>query len=228
MALSTYANQPYQVTLPGVLSGSLIYAVVSWPNDGGTTFPFSNWIVYDSNGSQASPYSKIGEVDDTAIDDSQSYAHHFLPNSAGGDLTVSYYDTLAFEGGRLQYIGVTAFEIVNAATVSPLVGHAELGPTSISGTSTDSVTGSITNSTQPCLLIASCGSNAGTAPTAAPTAGTGFTDLGAFWDFTGNGTSRWIRSESKRVLSATSQSITFTPTGTDNYMMVVAAFKEGT
>lgn len=228
MALSTYANQPYQVTLPGVLAHSVIYVVTAWPNDNGTTFPFSNWIVYDSVSGSGSPYTFIGEVDDTALVDSESYAHYYMANVAGGgDYVVSFYDTLVFEAGRLQYIGVTAYEIVNAAAVSPLVGHAELGPTPYSGTTTDSITGAVTNSAQPALIVASCGSNAGTAPVAAPASGTGFTDLGAQWDFTGNGTSRWIRGESKRVTTATSQAITFTPTGTDNYMTVAAAFKEG-
>lgn len=228
MALSTYANQPYQVTLPGVLANSLIYVVTAWPNDGGTTFPFSNWIVYDSVSGIGNPYTKLGEVDDTVLADSESYAHYYQANVTGSsDYVVSFYDTLAFEGGRLQYIGVTAYEIINAVTVSALVGHAEFGPTAYSGTTTDSITGSVTNTAQPALIIASCGSNAGTAPVAAPNAGTGFTDLGAQWDFTGNGTSRWIRGESKRVTSATSQTVTFTPTGTDNYMTVVAAFRGG-
>lgn len=226
MSLATYAFQPYQVLLPGVLPGSLIYVQTAWPNDAGTTFPFSNWIVYDSNGGQGSPYTKIGERDDTAGADSESYAHYYLANSAGGDLTVSFYDTLAFEGGRLQYIGVTAHEIINANRSTPLVGHFETGPTGYSGTTLDSITGAITNTAAPALLIAGCGSNAGTAPSAAPNAGSGFTDLGAQWNFLGD-SEKWIRSQCKRVTNTASQNLTFTPTGTDQYMMIAAAFKEG-
>lgn len=229
MALSTYANQPYQVTLPGVLAHSLIYVVTAWPNDSGTTFPFSNWTVYDNVGGSGSLYTKIGQVDDTVPADSESYAHWYMPNVTGnGDYTISFYDTLVFESGRLQYIGVSVYEIINAASASPLVGHAELGPTSVSGSATDAITGSVSSSAQPSLIIASCGSNAGTAPSAAPASGTGFTDEGAQWDFIGNGTSRWIRTESKRVTATGSQGLTFTPTGTDVYMTVAAAFKEGT
>lgn len=227
MSLSSYANQPYQVSLNGVQTGSLLYVLTSWPNDGGTTLPFQNWIVYDNFGGSSNPYTFIGERDDTALADSQSYAHYYLKNAGAGDYTISFYDTNSFEGGRLQYIGVWVQEIINVDTTSPLVGHSESGPTSYSGTTTDSITASLTNSANPALIVASCGSNAGTAPSAAPNAGTGWTDGGTAWNFLGD-SEKWIRGENLRVTTTGTQTATFTPTGTDVYMTMMAAFKEGT
>lgn len=226
MSLSTYNFQPYNVTLNGVQTGSVLYVVTAWPNDAGTTQPFQNWIVYDNFGGSGNPYTFLGQRDDNAPVDSESYAHYYTKNVGAGDYTVSFFDTNAFESGRLQYIGVTVYEIINADTTAPLAGHSEAGPTSHAGTATDSLTGSVTTSAAPALVIASCGSNAGTAPSAAPTAGTGWTDLGSQWNFLGD-SEKWIRSQSKRVTSSGAQGTTFTPTGTDVYMTMMAAFKEG-
>lgn len=222
----TYSYQPYETTLTGVLAGSLIYAVTSWPNDTGTTLPFENFIVYDNFTTSSAPYEKLGQVNDTAMEDSQSYAHYYRKSVEGGDYTFSLFDTEEFESGRLQYMGLFVFEIINADAVSPLAGHAELGPYSVSGTTANSISGSLSVSAAPALLIGACGGNAGTAPVAAPNAGTGFTDEGAAWEFIGNGTSRWVRAQSKRITSGGTQAAHWTPTGTDVYIMTLAAFLE--
>jgi hypothetical protein len=167
----------WNVTLNGVLAGSTIYVVGTWPN---LANAYPSMAVTDGSNT----YTLLDRHDDTAlkmlgIQGTQSMGHWYAANVGAGSYTINMAPVpQTFE----DWVGLVAFEVAGVSS-TPLDGHALNTQASIPpGTNTVFATVTTTNSSG--ILIAVTFDDLDyTAPTE-PLAGSGFTSVARpLWQF---------------------------------------------
>jgi hypothetical protein len=210
----------WNVTLNNVQAGSTIYVVGTWPN---FASDYPTMAVTDGTNT----YTQLDRYDDKTIfnlgiQGTQSVGHWYAANVQAGTYTINMAPaSTAFE----DWVGVVVFEITGVSA-NPLDGHALRFQSSIPpGTST--VAATVTNTNSSGILVAVTFDDIdATAPTG-PLPGSGFTDLGALWDFTKSGKPA-ARAEYSSVSSSGAHTAPFTPQEggqqSPNYMTLGAIF----
>ncbi len=180
--------------LTNILAGSTLVMYTTCDNGSQTTRTITS--ADDVNGSWGSPLNTIHDTFDN-FDAYQSY----FPNTASGTINV----TCTFSTST-QYKTIGVMECVNVTT-APLDGHNGLASTSGTGGSDGWDAGTVTNTSQPALVI---GFSAQMDTAFPPNAGTGFTDFGVLVGaFAAQNAARW---ESKRITATNGVGATFTDT----------------
>jgi hypothetical protein len=170
-------SSAWNVTLPGVLAGSTIYVVGTWPNTS-TTYPTMG--VTDG----ANTYTLLNRYDDTTLLDlgiqgTQSMGHWYAANVSAGNYTINMSPTPeTYE----DWVGLVAFEVAGASG-TPLDGHSLNFQAGVApGTNTVSATVTTANSSGILIAVTFDDIDA-TAPTE-PLAGSGFTSVARpLWHF---------------------------------------------
>jgi hypothetical protein len=215
-------NSPaWNVTLNGVLAGSTIYVVGTWPN---FTNNYPTMAVTDGSNT----YTLLDRYDDInvlmqGIQGTQSMGHWYAANVGAGSYTINMAPVpQTFE----DWVGLVAFEVASVSS-TPLAGHkinfqAGIPP----GTNTVNATVTSTNSSGILIAVTFDDIDA-TAPTQ-PLAGSGFTGVGPLWDFTHAGMPA-AAAEYAIITSSGAHTATFSPQegGSEypDYMTCAAIFQ---
>jgi hypothetical protein len=196
-------SSAWNVILNGVLAGSTIYVVGTWPNFASN---YPTMTVTDG----ANTYTLLDRHDDLAnkmqgIQGTQSMGHWYAANVSAGNYTINMAPTTqTFE----DWVGLVAFEVAGVSS-TPLDGHALNTQVSISpGTNTVNATVTSTNSSGILIAVTFDDIDA-TAPTQ-PLAGSGFTGVGPLWDFTHAGMPA-AAAEYLLITSSGANTATFSP-----------------
>jgi IPT/TIG domain-containing protein len=211
------------ITLNNVQAGSTIYVVGTWPN-----YYSSYPTMHVADGKNT--YTLLDRYDDTrnfeyGIQGTQSMGHWYAANVAAGSYTINMTpNSLANE----DWVAFTVFEVAGVSA-TPLDGHTLNFQAGVPP-GTNTVDATVTNTGSNGIMIAMTFDDIDyTAPTG-PLVGTGFTDLGLFWDFKNVGKPS-ARAEYTLVTSAGAHTATFSPQesgGTNqvpNYMTPAVIFK---
>jgi hypothetical protein len=187
------------VVLTGVTAGNTIVVFVV----GGGSFSCSDTVDGSAYGAQRGTCSGGGD----------SYASFVLPNCSAGTRTITVAN-----GNWVWAIEISG---ATSASYSTQAAQQQASP----GTSADAVSsGNATPTAQPALLLAIATDDSTFA--SAPNAGTGFTSVGAGWDF---GSGNTTRLESKRLTSTSAVPATFTATnGGGDHAVLAVVILEGT
>jgi hypothetical protein len=216
-------NSPaWIVTLNGVLAGSTIYVLGTWPNFS-STYPTMG--VTDSG---SNTYTLLDRYDDKTtlalgVQGSQSMGHWYAANVAAGSYTINMSPTTqTFE----DWVGMVAFEVAGVSA-TPLGGHTLNFQAGVPP-GTDSLTATATSTNTSGILIATTFDDVdATAPTQ-PLAGSGLIGAGPFWDFTRLGRPA-ASAEYVIITSAGAHTATFSPqepgTQAPDYMTSAAIFQ---
>jgi hypothetical protein len=229
--------QPYSTNQSGATWGSsgainvapdsVLHAFLNVANDAGTQQAFTNWVIYSDQASEDHPdFVFLDRADDNSVAGSESILQYRSTGAISGSRVFSLFDTLNFQSGRQQFLGLIIVEIKNAASRIP-DGHGA-SVQSVTGTTTDSIICGATKSSginTPGLVLSAVNNSTAVSSPVIATPGTGFTDGGRFILF--DGTNPYTRLEYRRVTGVTGvQNATFTPPGTDIYVVTTAIYSE--
>ncbi len=155
-----------------------------------------------------------------ASDSTTHLAIYMLQDCAAGSCTVR-----CTWSGNIDYPGISVTRVTGldaSAFNDAGVHQVQTAP----GTGTDALTSTNTGtlSSQPRMVF---GVSYSYTATATPSTGTGFTNIGAIWNFDG-AFGLCTRLEHKRVTATTAVAATFTTTqGSDSHLTMVVTLKEG-
>ncbi len=174
------SSTDWTVTLQNVQAGSTIYVVGTWPN---AFSSYPTMAVTDGTNS----YTLLDRHDDLTnfaqgVMGTQSMGHWYAVNVQAGTFSVNMSPT---PPTIEDWVALTVFEIAGVSA-QPLDAHT-LNFQATIPPGKDTVQATVTSTVASGIVIAMTFDDIDfTAPTA-PLAGTGYTDAGAFWDFTKTG-----------------------------------------
>ena len=191
-----------------VTAGNSLY-IVAYIND---TFTISS---VANSGADTQTATLIGSLSDPT---SGEHAYHYYVTNlaSSGSVTV----TLTASLSTADFKSIAVWEVSGCTTAAPTaIATPNLQRPAPAGT--DAVTsGSITPTSQPCLLIGVC---INVSSTNVATIGTGFTSAGAaFWPTFGSA----CKAEYQRLTSTAATAATFTRGAADDYITHAAIFYE--
>jgi hypothetical protein len=197
----TSAN--WTVRLSNVQAGSSIYVVGTWPN-----FASSYPTMRVTDGTNN--YTLLDRHDDDTlfglgIQGRQSMGHWYAANVPAGSYTI---DLSPIAQTYEDWVGLVAIEIAGVSA-SPLLGHTLNFQASVPPGS-NSVGATVPAASMNAIFIAVTFDDIDATPPTVPRVGSGFTDAGTLWDFTGHGTPA-ARAEYALVSTAGPQTATFDP-----------------
>jgi hypothetical protein len=193
----------WTATLSNVQAGSTIYVVGTWPN-----FASSYPTMRVTDGTNT--YTLLDRYDDLTlfnlgIQGRQSMGHWYAANVPAGSYTIDMSPVVqTYE----DWVGVVAIEVAGVS-VDPLLGHALNFQANVPP-GTNTVGATVPDAGANAILIAVTFDDVDATPPTVPLPGSGFTDAGSLWDFTGQGRPA-ARAEYARVTSTGPRTATFDP-----------------